>query len=626
MRPTPPVSLVVFICSALLVGCPSPDDGPEPPHLLYSQDVQSLENPFPDLRLVGDDGFRARPDWYKAYLPKSAIKTATINLLKTWSTQASYARGFGNLGVTLLNPSEPLDPASVSGTAARLRKTSDGYEILEADVAVEHAQDALVGTDKAPDANYPGYIVVRPSLILPEDQEGLLVIKKGMKTAAGAEVGRGRDFEKEAGSKERIAAAAKALGIPEEEILLTLPLRAEQVTAPLKSLAEFTKTMAAPTFAIPAKGSVDNGPVGVWTSADGDWSVMDDFLEKHSYARPATAVAKVIVGTFKARDLRENGIWKAEYLSNPASAPLVDLYFTVTLPAGPKPAGGYAAVIGAHGLNGNNSITYNGNAPFCLEVGELLAKANIACIGIDAATHGRRGSSFDFFALDDLTKARDNFRQTTFDMMQLSRLAQTLDLDADGQPDLSADLGYFGNSLGGIMGANFLSFDPRVKFGVLNVPGGGLSNILTSPVIRDQIGLLLVAKTNLVYQSSDYYGAIPVFRVMGQVLLEQADPINLAQAMDARPVLIQMGVDDLTIPNLTSLDLAKTMKAPELMANQTNPAGIRGLSRMDPKILLGPVRAEGYNGHNIFWELPSAPPRNQAAKFLQSKGTEFIVE
>lgn len=613
-------------CAFLLAGCPAPDDGPEPPHLLYSADTASLDNPFPDLRLVDDNGFQARADWYKAYLPKTAVKALTVSVLKTWSQRAVASKGFGSLGLTLINTSEPVDRSTLAGSAVRLRKTADGYEILEENVAVEHARDSIDSSSKTPDENYPGYLLVRPSVILPEGDAGLLVIKKGIKTASGAELGRGFDFKNEPASKERITQAAKALGISEDDVLLALPLKAENVTAPMKALAGFTTAMASPEFVIPAKGSADNGPVGTWLSTDADWSTIKDELETHGFARPAQYVKKVVIGRFKAHDLRENGVWKPEYLSNPASSPKVDLYFTMTLPGGAKPAGGWPTVIGGHGLNGANSII-NGDlaGSFCMEVAELLAKAGIACIGIDAASHGRRGSSLDFFAFDDLTKARDNFRQTAFDMMQLSRLLQSLDIDGDAQPDVSADFGYFGNSLGGIMGANFLSFDPRVKFGLLNVPGGGLSNILTSPVIRDQVGLLLVTKTNLVYETSDYYAAIPIFRALGQLILEQADPIHHGQAMDNKPLLIQMGVDDLTIPNLTTVDLARTVRTPELTSNQTNASGIRGMFRMDPKKYI-PSRAAGYNGHNIFWESAAAPVRIQAVKFIQTQGTEFVVE
>lgn len=621
----------LLVLAFVLCACPGPAEQPEPPHLLYSKDVASLENPFPDLRLVDGEGFHARADWYKAYLPQTAIKAQTVSLLKSWSAAAIDAKGVGNLGLTLLKPSEPLEPASLAGVAARFHDDGSGLKLLEGDVVVEHSLDAIAGMSAQPDANYPEFLVVRPRIILPEGEEGLLVFKKGLKTKDGKELGRGKDFDEAAKSspmKERLAKAAELLGIPESDIVLALPLKAENVTAPLKHLAEWTKTAAPPAYTIPAKGSADNGPVGVWTSADVDWQPIKDQLETHGFARPAQYVTRVVVGTWKSHDLRENGLWKQAWVDDPAASPTVDLYFTLTIPTGTKPAGGYPTVIGGHGLNGQNSIYFSGTSAFCLQVGELLAKSGIACLGIDAASHGRRGSSVDFFALDQITRGRDNFRQTAFDMMQLSRLAQVIDIDGDQQPDLDgANLGYFGNSLGGIMGANFLSYDPRVKFGVLNVPGGGLANILTSPVIRDQIGLLLCAKTNLTYQSSDYYGSIPVFRVLGQLLLEQADPINLTQTHDPRPVLLQEGVDDLTIPNLATDALAFNMGiAAPSTANQTDAAGLRVLFKMDPKLYLGATAAQGYNGHNIFWESKAAPCRTQAATFLSSKGTQFVVE
>ncbi|MFL5321999.1 MAG: alpha/beta hydrolase family protein [Myxococcaceae bacterium] len=622
--------LFLFV-TLLLCGCPGPAEKPEPPHLLWSSDAHALENPYPDHRLVQDDGFHARTDWFKEYLPSTAIKAQTVSLLRKWNDSAKIAQGVGNLGLTLIKPSAAIDRSSLTGVAARLVEAEDGFRVLEADVAVEHSLESVDGTGKTADENYPEYLIVRPSVILPEGMNGLLVLKKGLKTADGQELGRGKAFDdaaKSGATKEQVTAAAAALGIDANDILLVLPQHAEMVTEPLKKLAAWTVSAPAPAYTIPPKGVVDNGPVGEWTSTDADWQPLKDQLETHAFARPAQYVARVIVGTYKSHDLRQDGIWNAAWIDDPASSPTVDLNFTLTLPAGSKPAGGYRVAIGGHGLNGRNSVVFNATSAFCLEVGEVLAQVGIGCLGIDAASHGKRGSSIDFFALDDLVKARDNFRQTAFDMMQLSRLAQVLDLDNDGTPDLDGQsLGYFGNSLGGIMGANFLSFDPRVKYGVLNVPGGGLANILTSPVIRDQIGLLLCAKTNLQYQSSDYYAAIPIFRVAGQLLLEQADPINLTQTNDRRPLLIQEGVDDLTIPNLTTNSLAFNMGMPAASTTPvSDPAGLRVFFRMDPKVYLGPVKATGYNGHNIFWETAAAPARHQAATFLQSKGTQFVVE
>ena len=101
----------------------------------------------------------------------------------------------------------------------------------------------------------------------------------------------------------------------------------------------------------------------------------------------------------------------------------------------------------------------------------------IACAAIDAPSHGSRGSAFDFFEIVNLAKARENFRQMAVDQMQLVRAMPGFDVDGDGSGDFTTEAAYFGNSLGSIMGANAAAADPRIKTAVLNVPGGGLSNI-----------------------------------------------------------------------------------------------------------------------------------------------------
>jgi len=62
-------------------------------------------------------------------------------------------RGVGNFGPTLLRTSESVDPATVPGTVARLRKSeAGGYQVLEADVAVTTSRDGL--GEEVPDG-YP---------------------------------------------------------------------------------------------------------------------------------------------------------------------------------------------------------------------------------------------------------------------------------------------------------------------------------------------------------------------------------------------------------------------------------------------------------------------------------------
>ncbi|MBX5482577.1 MAG: hypothetical protein IRZ16_12175 [Myxococcaceae bacterium] len=619
---------------ALLAGACSPPvpPPPEPPHLLYSLDVASLDNPFPDARLLTADGMRLdlRKDWYRPFLMKKAITAQVADLLDVYTRTAIELHGANNFGPTLLRPSVPVDRSSLAGHAARLVRREDRFEVLEADVAIEHSRDALGGTGVDVPADYPEFLVVRPSVPLPGGAEGMLVITRGIRAADGEELGRGNDFAADEDSPARIDSAAAALGIPADDVLLALPIRTQDAIGPMQRLADFTTEESfVPAYQIPAHGTVPEGNgyriAGRWTPADPDWESVNAELVRHAFDNPADDVGAVIAGTFSAHDLREDGVWRADWVADPAASPTAELWFTLTLPKGPRPPGGYKVVIGGHGLNGRNTVRLGGGTQsFCTDVAEVLAQRGLGCLGIDAPSHGTRGSSFDFFAIEDLRKARDNFRQMTFDQLQLARMATRLDLDGDGTPDLSPQLGYFGNSLGAIMGGSFVSVDPRVRYGALNVPGGGLANILTGESIRDQIGLLLVARTGLTFGSAEYYAAFPLLRTVGQLFLESGDPVNLGLAFRDRPdvaVLVQEGIGDQTIPNATTEDLAQALGVSAATSSIGGGAPIRSLTRIDPARY---GKNASFNGHNVFWEIAAA--RTQVLDFLGSGGTTLTVE
>lgn len=623
--------LLVFL--ALLAACPAPPPKAEPPHLLYEQDAASVDNPFPDLRFLTSDGFSMRADYFRPFMAPKALNGAMVHLLNDWAVRAAGIEGVGNFGITLLRTSEAVDPASLSGIASRLRVTDDGVEVLEADVFVEHSTDNLVRAGKVPDSSHPEFVVARPSVVLPEGSEGYLVVKRGLKTLGGELFGRGFAFEREAGAKDRIRLAASALGLAEDEILLVLPLKAQQVSPPFRRLAQWVSSAPAPSFSIPAKALFNdpNGgqrPVGVWRSNDSDWlGVIGSWLGKHPFGNPSPSVGQVVFGSFPSRDLRDaDGAWDPRLVADPGQAPAVDLPFILMLPKGAKPPGGFRVVIGAHGLNNRNIPRLGSPDSFCLEVAEPLAKEGIGCLGIDAVSHGSRGSSLDFFDVKNLARTRENFRQTVFDLVQLSRLAPSLDVDGDGVADVSPEVGFFGNSLGGIIGSAFMGVDPRVHFGVLNVPGAGLSNVLVGQEIGNRIGLLIVADTGLSFQSQEYYASFPLFRAVAQLFMETGDPINLSYGLAAsgKALLLQEGVGDATIPNFMTEDLARSMGVLAAPGPVSGTAPLAYLYRADPaRLAVPPDTAQNHLGHNVFFEFE--PVRVQAGKFLKSLGRELWV-
>jgi hypothetical protein len=330
------------------------------------------------------------------------------------------------------------------------------------------------------------------------------------------------------------------------------------------------------------------------------------------------AVGTVVLGELAARDLRENGYVREDWAADPSLAPVVPLRFVLTLPAGPKPVGGWPVVLGQHGVGGRNTPRTGNTDGYCLEWAEVLARRGLGCIGIDAPNHGARGVFTSFFSIDDLPALRDRFREMTFDLLQVERAVVTIDVDGDGAPDVAPRVRYFGNSLGAIMGSGFLPVANRTSSAVLNVPGAGLSNLIMSPNLQDLIGLLIVAQTDLAFDSPEYVASFPLFRVAAQPFFDPGDPINLAQALSPEvAVLQQTGKGDLIIPWDTSVDLAGAYGLGEAKASAgTTP--LRAYMEVDPAAFLPASEVAAYNGHNVMWDF--APIREQALRFLESDG------
>lgn len=230
----------------------------------------------------------------------------------------------------------------------------------------------------------------------------------------------------------------------------------------------------------------------------------------------------------------------------------------------------------------------------------FAAPAGFATVAIDPVAHGEHpdvgegeGTStiatvVRFFTIGDQReraleplRMRDNFRQSSYDKLQLVRLLQAgLDATGDGETDLDADrLSYLGVSLGGIMGVELLALSDAFGAGVLVVPGGRVSSIISE---SSTFGPLI----DLLRPPTVTDGDIDRFFPILQTILDRGDAGTYGPHVvherfdDAQPsILGGVVLDDSTVPNAANYHLMRAMRL-QLMAEELRP---------EPGIVRGPA-------------------------------------
>ena len=179
-----------------------------------------------------------------------------------------------------------------------------------------------------------------------------------------------------------------------------------------------------------------------------------------------------------------------------------NIYFSLFLPAGPKPEAGWPVAIIGHSSSGSRHQTTSG-------IASKLASYGIATIGINLVGSGfgpegtltinvAGGSSLTIPAPgrgidqngdgvigngEGIVAAsprawaigeRDGNRQTVADLMQLVRVIEVgMDVEGDGSSDLNPGRIYYqGVSAGAMFGTIFTALEPSVNVAVLTNPGG----------------------------------------------------------------------------------------------------------------------------------------------------------
>jgi hypothetical protein len=386
---------------------------------------------------------------------------------------------------------------------------------------------------------------------LQQDSTYLLVVTKGVRAADGDPVaptfqhdlnfGQTKDPAKKAYLKALLDAlnSAFAAGVAPDDVADASLFTTQSITAISEKIRDQIRSAPAPT------ANFNLGPGASRTVFTNSPTLTIDWNRQTTVAGPLSttgvpvlatqvfpgSIAKIAYGSFAAPDY-ENGSQVIPPVGTRTGVPGVQsvnrLVFTLFIPSGTAPPGGWPVVIFGHGF----TDSMNG-APWA--VASTFAHAGFATIATNVVGHGfgaastytitppggtpvtlpagGRGIDQDGNGTIDSTEGvnaangsiisnSDGLRQTVFDLVTLTHMLQGgVDVDGNGTVDLSTSRIYYsGQSFGGIYGVELLGLESTIRAGVPNVAGGPIVEIARlSPSFRGLVGLALLGRTPSLY-------------------------------------------------------------------------------------------------------------------------------
>ena len=439
--------------------------------------------------------------------------------------------------------------------------------------------------------------------------------------------------------------AAASRGIPRDEVVVSFVATTQSITPVLmavRSVNQPQNATLAPTgqttavAGLPPVADIYIGilPVPYYLAAPGGSNPPSVILSTFWRAAPGAYVPPF---NQAGLDPTSTNITFANPIPVAQSTQNVPVLLTVPNAASgrTRPAAGWPIVIFNHGITRNRTDM--------LAVAATLAGQGFAVIAIDQPLHGLPAGNpfyiestpfaplasertFDvdlvnnttgaagpdgvvdtsgthYINLPSLLTSRDNGRQAQSDLITLAKSIPNMSFDGVAGGDFDGSrIAFVGQSLGAINGTAFLAVEPTVNVGVLNVPGGGIAQLLNgSPTFGPRIRAGLAA--------AGIQAGTPTFdQFLGaaQQAVDPNDPINWTAVTATDRILMQLVVGNgstvppdqvvpVSVPGAPlsgGLPLAANMGLTAITGTTQNPNGIRGLARFlagDHGSLLSPT-------------------------------------
>jgi hypothetical protein len=376
-------------------------------------------------------------------------------------------------------------------------------------------------------------------------------------------------------------AIASAAGIPLTAIVQTYSFSTQSTADTIG----YATALAQPTPIFAVDTNFDLATLGIPGAAD----IYAGFLEIPYYLDPAAPLTGRWEAAPGGPGVPSTNLTRFNPV--PIAKATLDIPLFVTVPNTiAKPGAGWPVVIFQHGLTGNRAqaaaiagayagqgfvvaaidiplhgITNDPADPFGpLYMGTSERTLNIDLINNATGASGPDGlddpSGTYIINLTSLLTSRDNLRQAAIDIVQLATSLPGLDLDGDTVADIDPTRIHFsGLSLGGIVGTVANAMPISTVSAYLNVPGGGVANLLRESQTlgpRIQAGLVAAGLTpgTTLYEQ---------FFRDAQTAVDAGDPINfIAAAVALRPVVITQVINDTVVPNTATQRLINATPTP----------------------------------------------------------------
>ncbi len=343
------------------------------------------------------------------------------------------------------------------------------------------------------------------------------------------------------------------------------------------------------------------------------------------YGNQSDDIAAIVTGQVRVDTYRtiDGGV---DYDRDEAKQQWID--FRLTLP---RVANGQSAPVSIYG----HGISISKESDFF--VSAINAELGIATISIDQPNHGMRailddGQVLGLLAPRHLPRQIGMLSHSSLDFMSLLKALNSslsgLDLlpgekgvvispvsgdeVRDGIADIdSSRIYYQGTSLGGVLGSTFLALAPTVKGAFLQVPGSGITRILSYSILWDEFFYKLMPR------SANGAQAL-VLKAAVQHQIDYGDSINFLHyfrsppvGIPAKPLGIVVAMDDGVVPNNSSMAMAELANLP-LVGEELFPMpglipaedfvdgyGVKQIPRIN-KFLLGVPFIDGLIIHTSF--------------------------